>query len=147
MRRTSLVGAMRAMTSLFVVSVAACGGSGGGSSAGEGGAVASAPSTAERGYTDVTVERLHDMMAAKNFTLVNVHTPFVGDIPGTDLSIPYDQIRSRAAELPTDRSARIVLYCRSGHMSVEASQALVALGYTNVYNLTGGLKAWQAAGY
>jgi rhodanese-related sulfurtransferase len=32
-------------------------------------------------------------------------------------------------------------------MSTTAAETLVALGYTNVYEVDGGMKAWKAAGY
>jgi rhodanese-related sulfurtransferase len=98
------------------------------------------------GYTDISVEQLAAMLENKNFTLVNVHIPYEGEIVQTDLFIPFDEIASYQAQLP-DKEAPIVLYCRSGSMSTSAAQELVSLGYTNVIEVNGGFTAWKAAGY
>ncbi|HZW02669.1 MAG TPA: rhodanese-like domain-containing protein [Anaerolineaceae bacterium] len=99
----------------------------------------------EGGYRNISVDDLDAMLADKDFVLVNTHIPFEGDIPGTDLSIPYNEIGQRLDELPA-KDAAIVLYCRSGNMSTTAAERLVELGYTNLYELDGGFDAWEAAG-
>ncbi len=97
-------------------------------------------------WTNITPDKLAAMLGAKDFTLLNVKTPYIGEIAGTDLYIPYDEVAARAAELPKDKSAKIVVYCRSGTESAIAAQTLVNLGYTNIDNLAGGMNAWIATG-
>jgi len=97
-------------------------------------------------YVDITASRLADMLETKDFTLVNVHVPYDGEIASTDLFIPYDRIATRLDALPPP-AAKIVLYCRSGSMSAIAARSLVAAGYTNVWNLDGGMNAWRAQGF
>jgi phage shock protein E len=98
-------------------------------------------------YTNVNPAQLHAMLENKDFAFVNVHIPFAGNIAGTDASIPYDQIEQNLAQLPADRNAKIVLYCRSGRMSEIAAEKLVSLGYTNVWNLEGGMLGWEQTGF
>ena len=77
--------------------------------------------------------------------VINVHVPYEGELEGTDAFIPFDHIGGDA-RLPTDKNAEILLYCRSGSMSRTAGEALAAEGYTDLYDLDGGMRAWQASG-
>lgn len=104
-------------------------------------------SVAGGSYKNVEPKELNSMLKNKDFVLINVHIPFAGDIAKTDLSIPYDQIEQNLSQLPADKNAKIVLYCRSGHMSQIAAEQLVSFGYTNIWNLKGGMIGWEQAGY
>ena len=95
----------------------------------------------------VSAEELSKAIEKKDFVLVNVHTPYAGEVDGTDLFIPSDQIGADLTKLPKDKGAKIVLYCRSGAMSAIAAKTLVGAGYTNVLELKGGMEAWKDAGY
>ena len=98
-------------------------------------------------HRDISVPELKTMLDNKDFTFVNVHIPFEGDIPNTDLSIPFDEISQHLDQLPADKDAKIVLYCRSDRMSNIAAEELVRQGYTNIYNLDGGFVAWEQQGF
>jgi rhodanese-related sulfurtransferase len=98
------------------------------------------------GYADISVEELAELLEDRDLTMVNVHIPYEGELPQTDLLIPYDEIEDHLAELPA-KDAPIVLYCRSGSMSTTAARILAEEGYTNVMELDGGFNAWEAAGY
>ncbi len=84
--------------------------------------------------------------ASADRVLINVHVPDEGSLPGTDLALPYDEVTGRAADLPVDRATPLAIYCMSGNMSAVAGRELLDLGYTDVVELDGGMRAWQATG-
>jgi rhodanese-related sulfurtransferase len=86
-----------------------------------------------------------DKMKDKNAVLINVHIPYEGELDGTGIFIPYDKILDDS-RLPKDKNQEILLYCRTGHMSEQAGNALHNAGYTNLTHLEGGMRAWEASG-
>jgi rhodanese-related sulfurtransferase len=46
-----------------------------------------------------------------------------------------------------EKNSKIVVYCRSGRMGEIAAEEFVKLGYSNLWNLTGGMLEWEQAGY
>lgn len=98
-------------------------------------------------YIDLTPQELDSVIANKDFFFVNVHIPYEGEIPNTDAFIPFDEIISRLSEFPSDKDAKIVVYCRSGSMSAIAARSLVEEGFTNIFNLDGGFRSWEQSGF
>ncbi len=93
-------------------------------------------------YTNVSASDLKAMLDKKDFFFVNVHIPYAGEIAKTDAFIPFDQIEKNVDKLPKDKGAKIVIYCRSGQMATQAAESLLKMGYTNLYNLAGGMNEW-----
>lgn len=65
----------------------------------------------------------------------------IAAIPGA-VHIPMNEIPDRLADLPRDRE--IVVMCKAGGRSMNVARFLVAQGYGQVTNLTGGILAWSA---
>ena len=63
-----------------------------------------------------------------------------GHIKGAIL-IPYTEIENKAEEILPDKNAQILVYCRSGRRSKNASESLAKLGYTNIKEF-GGIIDW-----
>jgi len=53
--------------------------------------------------------------------------------------------RDIEARVP-DKSTELILYCGGGYRSALAADVLQTMGYTNVWSMAGGWKAWQEAG-
>lgn len=106
--------------------------------------VATDPSSAPVAvYKKITAKEAKEMMGQDGAIVLDVRTPEefqTGHIAGA-LLIPDTEIADKAPDLLPDKSAVILVYCRSGRRSALASQALVQLGYWNVYDF-GGIIDW-----
>jgi len=83
------------------------------------------------------------MDSGEKITVVDVRTAAEyaqGHIPGA-ISLPNESIGTEQPALLPDKSAEILVYCRSGHRSRLASEKLVAMGYTAIYDF-GGIIDW-----
>ncbi len=83
------------------------------------------------------------MESGDDFILVDVRTQEEydeGHIEGA-LLLPLDQLETLSEEQLTDKDATILVYCRSGNRSAQASKILIDLGYQNVYDF-GGIIDW-----
>ena len=138
--------ALFAIAVLIALSGACGGGDDDGGDANNAGQVGRTITVAGGSFTQVTPAELQTMLQSKDFPLINVHIPYEGEIEGTDQHIPYDEIPQRPSDLPSDKDAKVVIYCRSGNMSTQAAEDLVQAGYTNIWELGGGMIAWTDAG-
>ena len=67
-----------------------------------------------------------------------------GHIPGVTL-LPLGEVSTRLDEIPTDKE--VIVTCRSGNRSGQATDFLRQNGFDNVHNMQGGIVAWEQAGY
>jgi rhodanese-related sulfurtransferase len=96
----------------------------------------------------ITVEELkHRIDAGENLNLLDVREPNEREefnIGGRFL--PVGRIRSFETDAIEDwKDKEVIVYCRSGNRSGQASLLLEQAGFENIVNLTGGMLAWRAA--
>jgi len=98
----------------------------------------------ENSYQQITQEEAKEMMDTQEVVILDVreqHEYDSGHIPGAVL-LPVGTITDDTAAAVIDELDTVVLvYCRSGNRSKTASQALLDLGYTNIYEF-GGINDW-----
>jgi rhodanese-related sulfurtransferase len=110
---------------------------------------------AQQSVEEPTMERFGSLPAAAfnerlaGSTIIDVRTPeefALGHIEGAVLIDFYsDTFKEQLATL--DKSANYSLYCRSGNRSGQTLGIMEELGFENVYDLSGGVGSWSAAGY
>ncbi len=95
---------------------------------------------------DLTVQQVAEIKDHPDVVLIDVREPWEyneGHIPGVKL-IPLGQLSDKLDEIPKDKF--VVMTCRSGNRSGQATQFLRSQGFDNVHNMLGGILAWQKAG-
>lgn len=113
-----------------------------------------------QGENDIKPATFKKMMDANEFVAIDVrkfkeryddnvypdlNRPY-GCIPNTPLNIDWESgdFKNEVAKL--DKNKAYGLYCRSGNRSGKALKAMKSMGFKNVNNLFGGMKAWLKAG-
>ena len=59
-------------------------------------------------------------------------------------TIPLAQLSNRLKDFSSKKDHPVLVYCRSGSRSAHACQTLTKNGFTDVYNLAGGIMAWES---
>jgi len=95
-------------------------------------------------YMNITATEAKEIMDSETgYVILDVRTEeeyAKGHVPGAIL-IPDYEIEARAEEELPDKDQMLLVYCRSGRRSKLAAEALVELGYTNIYEF-GGIIDW-----
>lgn len=96
-------------------------------------------------YRQITMKEAVDMMEQEsNYIILDVRRPdeFSEGHISNAINVPNENIgNTEISELP-NKEQLILVYCRSGRRSKEASQKLVKLGYTNIVEF-GGIIDWK----
>lgn len=97
----------------------------------------------ESAYHKITAEEAKEMMDKGGVTVVDVRRSdeyAAGHIPGSVL-VPVESITDTQPEKLPDLDAVLLVHCRTGIRSRQASDKLVEMGYKNVYDF-GGIVDW-----
>ena len=100
------------------------------------------------GYQVISVSDARAMIqSSSNLLVVDVRTSgefAQGHLQGS-INMPLSDLPTEISGL--DRNRPILVYCQTGHRSAQAAAILVNAGFTQVYDMDGGLNAWISAGY
>ena len=96
-------------------------------------------------YRQITMSEAVEMMASESdYIILDVRRPdefAAGHIPNA-INIPNESIGADEIDELPDKDRLILVYCRSGNRSKQASEKLVRLGYTNIVEF-GGILDWK----
>ena len=103
---------------------------------------------AKKNIKEVDVDQLNKQLEqAKEFILIDVRESdewFSGHLPNA-IHLPRGVIERDIESIIKDKETEIILYCGGGYRSALSCDNLQKMGFSNVYSLAGGIKAWLDA--
>lgn len=97
-------------------------------------------------YRNINASEFAELKEQENHVVLDVRSPgelAEGAIPGHIMINIFDPaFASKITEL--DKSKTYLVYCRSGNRSGQACAFMASMGFSNLYNLNGGIGAWNA---
>src|SRR5687767_10665386 len=104
--------------------------------------------TAEKVFKNIGVVEFDKLRQQTNSVVLDVRTPkefTAGHIPGA-VNIDWNGADFQKKVSALDKSKTYLVQCAVGGRSAKAADKMMTLQFTNVYNLEGGIKAWEKAG-
>ena len=100
-----------------------------------------------RGYTSVTPTQTTQMMNHENAIILDVREmkEYSSGHIVNSVHIPLSNLKTRISELDKYKNQKIIVSCRSGNRSSQACASLKKEGFEEVFNLSGGIMAWENA--
>ena len=103
-------------------------------------------------YTSIDVVTANNMITNgtyPNLIILDVRTQSEYDEGHLEnaILIPITELESRINEILQYRDTEIIVYCKGGGRSAQASSILDSNNFTKVFNVLGGITAWESAGY
>lgn len=96
-------------------------------------------------YTNIKVHNFNEAVMENDSVIIDVRSESEqssGKIPGSKLiNVSRPDFAQKVSKLNKDKS--YYLYCRSGFRSAKACKIMYDLGFEKVYNLSGGIMAWN----
>jgi rhodanese-related sulfurtransferase len=100
------------------------------------------------GMTEVGNVRLTHLINREDATVLDIRE--AREMSGSKIvgaiHIPFSQLKDRIAEIKADKSKPLIVYCARGQRALMAGSTLKTAGFTQLFNLNGGFKAWAEAG-
>ena len=107
----------------------------------------------EQMYQNITIDTANYMIKHENkypnLVILDVRDPIeynLGHLYNSVL-IPLNELEAKIGELEDYKTSEIIIYCKSGYRSQQASEILGEYGFTKIYNMIGGILAWIDADY
>ena len=100
-----------------------------------------------RGYSSITPVQSTQMINHDDALILDVRESneySEGHIINS-LHIPLSSLKTRMKDLEKHKSKKVIIACRSGHRSSQACANLKKEGFEQVFNLRGGVMAWESA--
>jgi rhodanese-related sulfurtransferase len=113
----------------------------------------STANTPEQFYKDITVAEAYVLVQENqnnpDFILLDVRTPeeFSASHLSNAIQIDYYAVSFKTEIAKLDHFKTYLVYCRTGHRSSIARDMMKEMGFTHLYNMTGGITEWFAQGY
>jgi rhodanese-related sulfurtransferase len=101
-----------------------------------------------KGKNDIDALEAYELIASgssKEFVILDVRSPeeYSDSHIASALNINYNSRKFQNEVEKLEKNNKYLVYCRSGHRSSNAVKVMKNLGFTDLYNLSGGIQKWN----